>query len=201
MLLQSQSVDIVATSRLPWIVGYIIEIAETKNSSAGNSCEESSSASTRGAAVWVNSITPTTSGMIVKRCQDHASCHIRCVPNLFGGAERDRTADLLVANEALSQLSYSPTPQVRAARSHSARSSLAGDTPLNQALATQATTPGLSCKPVLGSTFRRSQPHLRHNPLQVFPCFRFLTRISKQKSRMVRNSYFGIACRVPRTAE
>jgi hypothetical protein len=28
---------------------------------------------------------------------------------LFGGAERDRTADLLVANEALSQLSYSPT--------------------------------------------------------------------------------------------
>ncbi len=28
----------------------------------------------------------------------------------YGGAERDRTADLLVANEALSQLSYSPTP-------------------------------------------------------------------------------------------
>jgi hypothetical protein len=28
---------------------------------------------------------------------------------LYGGAERDRTADLLVANEALSQLSYSPT--------------------------------------------------------------------------------------------
>ena len=27
----------------------------------------------------------------------------------FGGAKRDRTADLLVANEALSQLSYSPT--------------------------------------------------------------------------------------------
>jgi hypothetical protein len=26
-----------------------------------------------------------------------------------GGAERDRTAGLLVANEALSQLSYSPT--------------------------------------------------------------------------------------------
>ncbi len=31
------------------------------------------------------------------------------VVDLFGGAERDRTADLLVANEALSQLSYSPT--------------------------------------------------------------------------------------------
>src|SRR5712672_917968 len=30
--------------------------------------------------------------------------------HLFGGAERDRTADLLVANEALSQLSYSPPP-------------------------------------------------------------------------------------------
>jgi hypothetical protein len=29
----------------------------------------------------------------------------------FGGAERDRTAGLLVANEALSQLSYSPTPK------------------------------------------------------------------------------------------
>ena len=28
---------------------------------------------------------------------------------VFGGAKRDRTADLLVANEALSQLSYSPT--------------------------------------------------------------------------------------------
>ena len=28
----------------------------------------------------------------------------------MGGAERDRTAGLLVANEALSQLSYSPTP-------------------------------------------------------------------------------------------
>jgi hypothetical protein len=29
--------------------------------------------------------------------------------SFFGGAKRDRTADLLVANEALSQLSYSPT--------------------------------------------------------------------------------------------
>jgi hypothetical protein len=28
---------------------------------------------------------------------------------VFGGVERDRTADLLVANEALSQLSYNPT--------------------------------------------------------------------------------------------
>src|SRR3984957_15139744 len=30
--------------------------------------------------------------------------------DFYGGAERDRTADLLVANEALSQLSYSPPP-------------------------------------------------------------------------------------------
>ena len=27
-----------------------------------------------------------------------------------GGAERDRTADLVIANDALSQLSYSPIP-------------------------------------------------------------------------------------------
>jgi hypothetical protein len=31
----------------------------------------------------------------------------------FGGAERDRTDDLLNAIQALSQLSYSPTGQVR----------------------------------------------------------------------------------------
>ena len=31
------------------------------------------------------------------------------IPNL-GGAERDRTADPLVANQVLSQLSYSPLP-------------------------------------------------------------------------------------------
>jgi hypothetical protein len=40
----------------------------------------------------------------------------------IGGAKRDRTVDLLVANEALSQLSYSPTK--------------AGDTPFS--LAAQA---------------------------------------------------------------
>ena len=36
------------------------------------------------------------------------SLHV--LESVIGGAERDRTADLLVANEALSQLSYSPTP-------------------------------------------------------------------------------------------
>jgi hypothetical protein len=30
-------------------------------------------------------------------------------PNLFGGGERDRTDDLLLAKQALSQLSYTPT--------------------------------------------------------------------------------------------
>ena len=32
---------------------------------------------------------------------------------VFGGAERDRTADPLVANQVLSQLSYSPTIEVK----------------------------------------------------------------------------------------
>jgi hypothetical protein len=31
---------------------------------------------------------------------------------MFGGADRDRTGGLLVANQALSQLSYSPMPVV-----------------------------------------------------------------------------------------
>jgi hypothetical protein len=64
----------------------------------------SSGASLRGviscalsAAVKVNSITFNTSEQKV-----------------LGGAERDRTAGLLVANEALSQLSYSPTDITRA---------------------------------------------------------------------------------------
>ena len=43
----------------------------------------------------------------------------------FGGAERDRTADLLVANEALSQLSYSPPPR------RALHTTFAGTTPSN----------------------------------------------------------------------
>ena len=38
----------------------------------------------------------------------HGGVRLRVI-EFYGGAERDRTADLLVANEALSQLSYSPT--------------------------------------------------------------------------------------------
>lgn len=37
-----------------------------------------------------------------------------CLPCDVGGAERDRTADLIIANDALSQLSYSPVRTVRA---------------------------------------------------------------------------------------
>ena len=33
-------------------------------------------------------------------------------PSFVGGADRDRTGGLLVANQALSQLSYSPIPQL-----------------------------------------------------------------------------------------
>src|ERR1700747_643577 len=41
------------------------------------------------------------------RCQQSLTPNIR----LIGGADRDRTGGLLVANQALSQLSYSPIPQ------------------------------------------------------------------------------------------
>jgi hypothetical protein len=43
-----------------------------------------------------------------KRVAQRAACARH---RFLGGAERDRTADLLVANEALSQLSYSPPPE------------------------------------------------------------------------------------------
>ena len=39
----------------------------------------------------------------------------RCQVIIFGGADQDRTDDLLVANEALSQLSYSPNETRHAA--------------------------------------------------------------------------------------
>ena len=37
------------------------------------------------------------------------SCKLSLNPTLGGGADRARTGDLLVANQVLSQLSYSPT--------------------------------------------------------------------------------------------
>lgn len=45
--------------------------------------------------------------------RDSVRTKLTTIALAIGGAERDRTADLLVANEALSQLSYSPTAQVR----------------------------------------------------------------------------------------
>jgi hypothetical protein len=38
-----------------------------------------------------------------------SGCLSRQVIEMIGGASRDRTDDLIVANDALSQLSYSPT--------------------------------------------------------------------------------------------
>ena len=51
---------------------------------------------------------------------------------VHGGAERDRTADLLVANEALSQLSYSPTPRLTQTRQPATFPSLAAHPPRAQ---------------------------------------------------------------------
>src|SRR5260370_19271408 len=66
--------------------------------------------------------------------------------HLFGGAERDRTADLLVANEALSQLSYSP-PTRRA--SHTFRRRNAVEQPLARV---PASTRSLNPAPVAANS-------------------------------------------------
>ena len=42
--------------------------------------------------------------------REKADYEIMNFENSIGGASRDRTDDLIVANDALSQLSYSPTP-------------------------------------------------------------------------------------------
>jgi hypothetical protein len=60
------------------------------------------------------------------RVDAHGACD-----RIYGGAERDRTADLLVANEALSQLSYSPPPN-------------AHRTPLSQAQCRRTTSSSVS---------------------------------------------------------
>ena len=43
----------------------------------------------------------------------HSTGLIIAIPGEFGGAKRDRTADLLRAKQALSQLSYSPWVQIK----------------------------------------------------------------------------------------
>src|SRR5579872_7462197 len=43
------------------------------------------------------------------RSENHCPCGLVRAASRNGGASRDRTDDLIVANDALSQLSYSPT--------------------------------------------------------------------------------------------
>jgi hypothetical protein len=71
----------------------------------------------------------------------HRCLRIPASHSIYGGAERDRTADLLVANEALSQLSYSPPPNARR-------------TPLLQAQRRQTTSPSVPA----------SATRLKHHP-------------------------------------
>jgi hypothetical protein len=54
---------------------------------------------------------PPTHGKHACFCQIR---HIGSLQKVPGGAERDRTADLVIANDALSQLSYSPVHQASA---------------------------------------------------------------------------------------
>ncbi len=49
---------------------------------------------------------------LYKSCTNQNLAQVETIENIdpeFGGASRDRTDDLIVANDALSQLSYSPT--------------------------------------------------------------------------------------------
>ena len=48
-----------------------------------------------------------------RAAQSHETSLRRTTPTQVGGAERDRTDDLLLAKQALSQLSYSPSPEIR----------------------------------------------------------------------------------------
>ena len=73
--------------------------------------------------VWITGIPAWGSNTVAKRCRLGAKtlgctkivqteCDsietIEFIETKFGGASRDRTDDLIVANDALSQLSYSP---------------------------------------------------------------------------------------------
>jgi hypothetical protein len=64
----------------------------------------------------------------IRGCESLATAHPR-IPDLravTGGADRDRTDDPLVANQVLSQLSYSPAFLLPAARSPGATATLVG---------------------------------------------------------------------------
>ena len=79
----------------------------------------------------------------------------------IGGAERDRTADLLVANEALSQLSYSPPPDARHALPRQAQA------PSNDSQSVSASNARLKLQPVQSPRFlppAAFRPHATHRP-------------------------------------
>ena len=60
--------------------------------------------------------------LIFSKCVCGSGSQHSCTScSIAGGAERDRTADLLIANEALSQLSYSPEPRIAPAISQARR--------------------------------------------------------------------------------
>ena len=69
-----------------------------------------------GLGITAQSSTPgNLYSVVAADAQLGAACHARDRLSCrnFGGAERDRTADPLVANQVLSQLSYSPTRGVK----------------------------------------------------------------------------------------
>ncbi len=74
----------------------------------------------------------------------------------FGGASRDRTDDLIVANDALSQLSYSPTSNIKSLTKD------AGVSKMRKGIAFLAQHN--SCKTII---FRRRAPE--HSALTTLP--------------------------------
>ena len=70
-------------------------------------------------AVAVRHFWPVQTGLNAIMSEKPGLCWAFCVIALsgeLGGAERDRTADLVIANDALSQLSYDPTGAVSGGR-------------------------------------------------------------------------------------
>jgi hypothetical protein len=58
---------------------------------------------------------PLWAGSVAAAMRNQITLLFHCVNRRDGGAEGNRTPDLLIANEALSQLSYSPIPRLHAA--------------------------------------------------------------------------------------
>ncbi len=114
---------------------------------------------------------------------------------LIGGAERDRTADLLVANEALSQLSYSPH---RRAACHRAV------IPASASLVSLAGRPQVcyrACASGLSGLGGSLQAKLGHYALEVFPGFALLARVTQKKRRMVGHGNLRSSTAMPSAAQ